>query len=76
MSDSVGLRSPWRSCISRSIFSTSSRYPSASDRVDYAVNLVQRRVSEPGISIIEVLRTTGGAIVLCSLTTTIGTWRW
>ncbi len=36
------------------------------------MNLVQRKVSEPGVSITEVLRTTGGAIVLCSLTTTLG----
>jgi predicted RND superfamily exporter protein len=40
--------------------------------VDYAVNLVQRKVVEPSTGIVEVLRTTGGAIVLCSLTTTLG----
>jgi hypothetical protein len=39
---------------------------------DYAVNLVQRRVTDPDKSVLDVLRTTGGAIILCSLTTMLG----
>jgi hypothetical protein len=38
--------------------------------VDYAVNLVHRQ--RAGASALEALRTTGGAVVLCSLTTTLG----
>jgi predicted RND superfamily exporter protein len=40
--------------------------------VDYAVNVVQRYRQEGGRDILGVLRTTGGAVVLCSLTTTLG----
>jgi hypothetical protein len=40
--------------------------------VDYAVNVVQRYRADGGKDIVGVLRTTGGAVVLCSLTTTLG----
>ncbi|HSN16219.1 MAG TPA: MMPL family transporter, partial [Anaeromyxobacteraceae bacterium] len=40
--------------------------------VDYATNILQRRRLEQGRSITEVVRTTGGAVALCSLTTIIG----
>jgi hypothetical protein len=40
--------------------------------VDYAVNLYQRYKLEGKGSMPKVLRTTGGAIALCSLTTIIG----
>ncbi len=40
--------------------------------VDYAVNVMQRYHADGDKSIIEALRTTGGAVVLCSLTTTLG----
>ena len=40
--------------------------------VDYAVNVVHRwRLEGPG-SVVQVVRETGGAVVLCSLTTTLG----
>jgi len=40
--------------------------------VDYAVNIVHRwRVEEPG-SVGRIVRETGGAVILCSLTTTLG----
>ena len=40
--------------------------------VDYAVNVVQRYRADGSRDIIDTLRTTGGAVVLCSLTTTLG----
>ena len=40
--------------------------------VDYAVNLVQRYESERAKGIVHALQTTGGAVVLCSLTTVLG----
>ncbi len=40
--------------------------------VDYAVNVVQRYRADGSRDILRVLRTTGGAVVLCSLTTTLG----
>ncbi len=40
--------------------------------VDYAVNIVQRYTSERGRNILRAVRTTGGAVVLCSSTTTLG----
>jgi len=40
--------------------------------VDYAVNLVHRwRISEPG-QLVTIVRETGGAVILCSLTTILG----
>jgi hypothetical protein len=40
--------------------------------VDYATNVFQRRRLDQARSIGEVIRTTGGAVALCSLTTIIG----
>jgi predicted RND superfamily exporter protein len=40
--------------------------------VDYAVNVAQRYEAEGGRNIRAVLRTSGGAVVLCSLTTMLG----
>jgi predicted RND superfamily exporter protein len=40
--------------------------------VDYATNVFQRRRQERSTSIADCLRTTGGAVALCSLTTIIG----
>jgi len=40
--------------------------------VDYAVNVFQRRRIDHTASIAECVRTTGGAVALCSLTTIIG----
>jgi hypothetical protein len=40
--------------------------------VDYATNIFQRRRVDQARSITEVVRTTGGAVALCSLTTMIG----
>ncbi len=40
--------------------------------VDYAVNVVQRYVREGAGGAIEAIRETGGAVILCSLTTTLG----
>ena len=40
--------------------------------VDYAINMVQRFSLEPDAPADAVVRTTGGAILLCSVTTTIG----
>jgi predicted RND superfamily exporter protein len=40
--------------------------------VDYSVNVVQRYVQEGSGSALKALRETGGAVVLCSLTTTLG----
>lgn len=40
--------------------------------VDYAVNLVQRYAAEPERGALAALRSTGGAVVLCSLTTIVG----
>jgi hypothetical protein len=40
--------------------------------VDYATNIFQRRRLDHARSIAEVVRTTGGAVTLCSLTTIIG----
>jgi len=40
--------------------------------VDYAINVVQRYRADGSRDILSVLRTTGGAVVLCSLTTTLG----
>jgi predicted RND superfamily exporter protein len=40
--------------------------------VDYAVNVMQRHGETEGADIAHTLRTSGGAVVLCSLTTTLG----
>jgi predicted exporter len=40
--------------------------------VDYAVNVAQRYEADGDASIVRVLRTSGGAVVLCSLTTMLG----
>jgi predicted RND superfamily exporter protein len=40
--------------------------------VDYATNIFQRRRLDHATAIAEVVRTTGGAVALCSLTTIIG----
>ncbi|MGA7118845.1 MAG: MMPL family transporter, partial [Polyangiaceae bacterium] len=40
--------------------------------VDYAVNVAQRYEADRGRNILGVLRTSGGAVVLCSLTTMLG----
>jgi hypothetical protein len=40
--------------------------------VDYATNVIQRRRIDAASSIADVIRTTGGAVALCSLTTIIG----
>jgi predicted RND superfamily exporter protein len=40
--------------------------------VDYAVNVAQRHEANGGRDIVGVLRTSGGAVVLCSLTTMLG----
>ena len=40
--------------------------------VDYAVNVAQRHRADGGKDILATLRTTGGAVVLCSLTTMLG----
>ncbi|MDP9001743.1 MAG: MMPL family transporter [Myxococcota bacterium] len=40
--------------------------------VDYAINVVQRYRADGSHDILAALRTTGGAVVLCSLTTTVG----
>lgn len=40
--------------------------------VDYAVNVAQRYRADGGKDILAALRTTGGAVVLCSLTTMLG----
>jgi hypothetical protein len=40
--------------------------------VDYATNVIQRRRVDHARSISDVLRTTGGAVALCSLTTILG----
>jgi uncharacterized protein len=40
--------------------------------VDYAVNLVLRYEEDPSQGVLSVLRNTGGAILLCSLTTILG----
>lgn len=40
--------------------------------VDYAVNVMQRYHADGSTDMLGALRTTGGAVVLCSLTTTLG----
>jgi hypothetical protein len=40
--------------------------------VDYAVNFFQRYASRGELGVLDVLRKTGGAVVLCSLTTMLG----
>jgi len=40
--------------------------------VDYAVNVAQRYEADGGRDVLGVLRTSGGAVVLCSLTTMLG----
>jgi predicted RND superfamily exporter protein len=40
--------------------------------VDYATNIFQRRRLHPEGGIVEAVRTTGGAVTLCSVTTIIG----
>jgi predicted RND superfamily exporter protein len=40
--------------------------------VDYAVNFVQRYEADGRRTILHVVRNTGGAVILCSLTTTLG----
>jgi predicted RND superfamily exporter protein len=39
---------------------------------DYAINMVRRSLDEPDLLPETMVRTTGGAVILCSLTTTIG----
>jgi predicted RND superfamily exporter protein len=40
--------------------------------VDYAVNIVQRYRTEGPFGVLASIRKTGGAVILCSLTTTLG----
>jgi predicted RND superfamily exporter protein len=40
--------------------------------VDYAVNIVERYVNEGAGGALRAVRETGGAVVLCSMTTTLG----
>jgi hypothetical protein len=40
--------------------------------VDYAINVVHRWRNEPAGSIVRIVRETGGAVMLCSLTTVLG----
>src|SRR5262249_18578270 len=40
--------------------------------VDYAVNIVERYVREGAGGVVSAVRNTGGAVILCSLTTTLG----
>ena len=40
--------------------------------VDYAINVVQRYRADGSKAVLDALRTTGGAVVLCSLTTMLG----
>jgi len=40
--------------------------------VDYAVNVAQRYYADANRNVVSALRTTGGAVVLCSLTTILG----
>jgi predicted RND superfamily exporter protein len=40
--------------------------------VDYSVNIYQRYRQEKSVNIVRVIRNTGGAVGLCSLTTIIG----
>jgi hypothetical protein len=40
--------------------------------VDYAVNVARRYRDEPRMGPLDVLKHTGGAVILCSLTTTLG----
>jgi predicted RND superfamily exporter protein len=40
--------------------------------VDYAINVAQRHVEERRSNVAATLRTSGGAVVLCSLTTLLG----
>ena len=40
--------------------------------IDYAVNIVQRYLIEGKGGVLQTVRQTGGAVVLCSLTTTLG----
>jgi uncharacterized protein len=40
--------------------------------VDYAVNVAQRYYADGNRNVVSALRTTGGAVVLCSLTTILG----
>jgi predicted RND superfamily exporter protein len=40
--------------------------------VDYAVNVVQRYDADGRRGILDVLRSTGGPVILCSFTTTLG----
>jgi hypothetical protein len=40
--------------------------------VDYAVNVAQRYYADENKNVLEALRTSGGAVVLCSLTTMLG----
>ncbi len=40
--------------------------------VDYSINVVQRYLADGGRDILRALRTSGGAVVLCSLTTMLG----
>src|SRR5262249_46515722 len=39
---------------------------------DYAINMVRRQLDEPQLAPHEIVATTGGAVPLCSMTTTIG----
>jgi hypothetical protein len=39
---------------------------------DYAINIMKRREVQPGEDLYSVMRNTGGAVVLCSLTTQLG----
>src|SRR5262249_39066424 len=39
---------------------------------DYAINMVRRHLDEPDLPSHELVRTTGGAVTLCSMTTMIG----
>jgi predicted RND superfamily exporter protein len=40
--------------------------------VDYAVNVVERYVREGAGGVVSAVKNTGGAVILCSMTTTLG----
>jgi predicted RND superfamily exporter protein len=40
--------------------------------VDYAVNIVQRYIVDGSTGVLTAVRETGGAVILCSMTTTLG----
>ena len=72
-SASAGSRWRWRSTHARIHFFNFIALPiTFGIGVDYAVNFVQRYDAEGRRSIVRVLENTGGPVILCSLTTTLG----